>query len=201
MNSRYPINFVSAILTGIAYLFFSTLAYIQFPPPFSPSDYWLSDLGSQTLNPLGAWFYNTGVIITASFMLVWFLGLSQWRISGPSAQKWLLSVAQIAGLAGELALIMSAIYPINMYQQHSFWSHAHFMMLAMGIGFSVASLRYHPRFPRPLLYLGTAAAVSPFFVLAFDSLYILEWVAVSLFLAYVLAVGFSTRNALRAQMR
>jgi hypothetical membrane protein len=201
MNSRYPINFVSAILASTAYVFFSTLAYIQFPPPFSPSDHWLSDLGSQTLNVLGARFYNAGVIVTALFMLVWFVGLSQWRMQGLSAQKWPLLVAQMAGMAGELALIMSAVYPINMYQQHSFWSHAHFMMLAMGFGFSVASLRYHPRFPRLLLYLGTAAAVSPFFVLAFDSLYILEWVAVALFLAYVLAVGFSTRNALRPQMR
>jgi hypothetical membrane protein len=201
MTSRYPASYVSAILTSISYLVFSALAYIQYPPPFSPSANWLSDLGNETANVLGARFYNTGIILTGSLLLVWFLGLSEWRIQGPSPQNWLLLVTKIAGTMGALSLIMSAVYPINMYQQHSFWSHAHFMMLAMGFGFSVASLRYHPRFPRLLLYLGTTTAVSPLFVLAFGSLYFLEWVTVGLFLAYVLSVGFSTRYALRPQLR
>ena len=201
MTSRYPISYVSAILTSISYLVFSTLAYIQYPPPFSPSDHWLSDLGSRTLNVLGARFYNTGIIVTALFLLVWFLCISQWRVTNPSPQNWFLLVAKITGAAGALSLVMSAVYPINMLQQHSFWSHAHFMLLAMGFGFSVASLRYHPRFPRPLLYLGTAAAMSPLFVLAFGELYILEWVTVGIFLAYVLSVGISARNTFRPGLR
>jgi hypothetical membrane protein len=200
MTSRYPISYVSAILASTSYLVFSGLAYIQYPPPYSPSANWLSDLGDQTVNVLGARFYNTGIILTASFLIVWFLGLSQWRIQSPSPQNWLLLITKIAGTMGCLSLIMSAVYPINLYQQHSFWSRAHFMMVAMGFGFSVASLRYHPRFPRLLLYLGTTAAVSPLFALAFGNLYFLEWVTVGLFLAYVLSVGFSTRHALRPQL-
>ena len=195
MHSRYSVSYVSAILACVSYLAFTTLAYIRYPSPYSPGANWLSDLGNETVNVLGARFYNAGVIATASFLLVWFLGLSEWRVQGPSLQKWFLLVATMAGTVGVLGLIMSAVYPISMYQQHSFWSHVHFMALAMGFGFSVAALRYYPRFPRPLLYLGTFAAVLPLFGLAFGSVYWLEWVSVGMFLAYVLSVGFSLRES------
>ncbi len=197
MRTRYPICHFSAILVSVSYLSFAVLARVLYPSRFSPSSNWLSDLGNRSVNVPGARFYNTGIIVTALFLIVWFLGLSQWRVQGSAPQKWLLRVAMVAGTLGCLSLALSALYPIDMFAEHAFWSHAHFMMLAMGFGFSVASLRYHPRFPRKFLYLGTAAAMSPLFVLVLDRIFFLEWLAVGLFLAYVLSVGFSTKELLR----
>jgi hypothetical membrane protein len=147
MSSRYPICYVSAILASASYLVFSTLAYIGYPPPYSPGANWLSDLGDQTVNAVGARFYNAGIIATGLFLLAWFLGLSQWRIEASSPQKGFLLAARVAGTAGALSLMMSAVYPINRFQQHAFWSHAHFMLLAMG----AELVRFGPR--RPMVTL------------------------------------------------
>jgi hypothetical protein len=87
---------------------------------------------------------------------------------------------------------MSAVFPIDMLQAHAFWSRAHYMMLAMGFGFSVAALACNPSFPRPLLYVGTLAAFSPLGTLIAGDVYWLEWVSVGLFLAYVSSVGVSS---------
>jgi hypothetical protein len=87
--------------------------------------------------------------------------------------------------------LMSLLVPIDMLAQHAFWSRVHYMMLAMGFGFSVAVLAVHPDFPRPLLHLGTLAAFSPLATWIAGDTYWLEWISVGLFLACVLLVDLA----------
>lgn len=189
MKLRMPINFVSAILGAIIYLAFATLAYINYPLPLSPWRNWLSDLGDQIVNPHGAIFYNTGIMLTALCLGIWFTaGLSQWRLKDNTAHQRLLLISRTAGILAAFALVMSAIYPINLPQVHSFWSKMHFIMFGVGFGFSVAALRYHPRFSNAILFVGVGASVLPLLMFVFDKFW-LEWVAVGLFIFYILSVG------------
>jgi len=193
MKFKYPINFFSANLCSVTYISFTILAYSQYPLSFSPMRNWLSDLGNQVDNPQGAIFYNLGVILAAAFLAIWFIvGLSQWRLKHHAIHRRLLTISQTAGVLAAFALIMSALYPINIPEVHSFWSQMHFMMFGMGFGFSVAALRYHPHIPKASLYLGTGAALLPTLMLAFGKAYWLEWIAVGLFIIYILSVGKAT---------
>src|SRR5574339_399625 len=190
MKSRFPVCYSSAILGAVTYIVFAILAYVQYPVSFSPIHNWLSDLGNTINNPQGAIFYNVGVVTSALFLAIWFTaGLSQWKLQHKTTHQRLLLISQIAGILAAIAMIMSAIYPINGFQIHAFWSKIHFMMFGMGFGFSVAALRYHPLLPKVNLYVGATAAVLPTLMLIFGNSYWLEWAAVGCMIVYMLLIG------------
>lgn len=191
MRHRWDLTCISGVLACIVYPVSAGLAYSRYPLAFSPSTHWLSDLGDRAVSAGGAPYYNAGILITGPLVFLWFVGLSQWRVPGNLRQRWYLLISQAAGALGALAILMSAVFPIDMLAQHAFWSRVHYMMLAMGFGFSVAALAVHPNFPRPLLYLGTLAAFSPLATWIAGDTYWLEWISVGLFLAYVLLVGLA----------
>lgn len=190
IKSRFPVCYYSAILGAISYIAFAILAYARYPLPFSPIHNWLSDLGNQIDNPQGAIFYNIAVILSAICLAIWFTaGLSQWKLKHETAHQRLLLISQTAGLLAAFAMIMSAIYPINIFHIHAFWSQVHFMMFGIAFGFSVATLRYHPFVPKGVLYLGAGAAVLPTLMFIFGDFYWLEWVAVGSMILYMLSIG------------
>ncbi len=202
MKSRSLVCFGSAVQCAVTYVYFAALAYMKYPLLISPFRNWLSDLGNQVVNPKGAVFYNIGVILTALCLAVWFTaGLSEWRLKGNAAHRRLLVISQAAGVLSAVALTMSALYPINLPQVHSFWSRIHFMMFGMGFGFSVAALRYHPRFTRANLCLGIVTALMPCLMLVLGSAYVLEWVAVGCIIAYMLSIGIASLTFTSAENR
>jgi hypothetical protein len=147
-------------------------------------------MGNQITNPQGAIFYNIGVIVCAVFLLIWFTaGLSQWRLEDPIIQRRMLFIAQFGGVLTALALMMSALYPINHLQAHAFWSDINFILFGISFAFSVAALRYHHNFPKILLFLGGLAAVLPSLVLLVNTAYWLEWLAIAVFMFYILTIG------------
>ncbi len=104
-------------------------------------------------------------------------------------QQILLLISQTAGILAAFGLIMSALNPINFPLEHYFWSKVHFMMFSMGFGFSVAAFRYHPYITKENLYLGAYAALLPTLMFIFSNTCWLEWVAVGLFILYILSIG------------
>lgn len=192
MKIRLPICFISAVLCTLTYVIFTIMSYTKNPQQVSPLHNWLSDLGNQITNPQGAIFYNLGVILCALFLAIWFVaGLSQWRLRGHIIQQRLLVIAQVGGVLTAFALMMSALYPINHLSEHALWSDINFILFGISFAFSVVALRYSPHFPKSLLFIGGFAAIMPTLVLFINSAYWLEWVAVGLFLIYILAVGAS----------
>jgi len=192
MKMRLPICFSSAVLSGLTYVVFAVVAYFKNPQPISPLNHWLSDLGNQVTNPQGAIFYNLGVILCAVFLAIWFAaGLSQWKLKDHIIQQRLLFVAQVGGVITAFALMMSALYPIIRLQEHAFWSDINFILFGISFAFLVAALRYHPHIPKALLIIGGFAAVLPTFVLLINNAYWLEWVAVGMFMIYMLWIGVS----------
>ena len=191
---RNQMSFVSGVLASAGYLVFTLLAYGCYPSPYSPATNWLSDLGNPELNPGGAILYNIGIILTSLLLVVFFLGLSVWKIEGNRAQVVMLRLTQVFGVLGSICMLMSAVYPINHYTIHAFWSTSLYVLLSTAFIFSAAMLRYHPGVPRWLLFLGIATGLMVIMTSFLQTVYVLEWITVLLFLFYVTLLGFETRR-------
>jgi hypothetical membrane protein len=197
MKKVQSISFYSAIMLVFGYLIFSLLAYSQYPFAFSPMTNWLSDLGNIEHNPNGAIFYNIGILLTAVMLLLFFLGLSSWKITDNRVQVVMLRLTQVFGMLGAFCMMMSAIFPINNYSIHAFWSTSLYILLSTGFIFLAAALRYHKEVPSWMLVLGISTAPLVILTKFFPTLYILEWIIVSISLVYVCLVGIETHRLLR----
>ncbi len=184
---------ITGILAVLCYLAFTILAYSRYPLPYSPTSNWLSDLGNPSINPQGAIFYNIGIISTALLLIAFFLGLSVWKIEGNRVQVIMLRLTQAFGILGAFCMILSAIFPINLFKIHSFWSSSLYIMLSTAFIFSVAMLRYHQKVPRWLLILGISIALMVILTSFFPNVYLLEWITVFLLLSYVALLGIETK--------
>lgn len=198
MKKRVQISTAASIVAAFCYVFCSLLAFSHYPGAYSPLRNWLSDLGSRSLNPQGARFYNLGIIATAVLLGAFFLGLSRWRMEGRRMQRAMLRTTQAFGLLGCLAMAMSAVYPIDHLAQHRFFSISLYIMLGTAFVFSVAALRYHTQCPRWVLALGVVTGLVDIASALLSSIHLLEWLTVALFLAYVLAVGRATNRDAQA---
>ncbi len=190
------VSFYAGILVALCYLTFTLLAFLQFPPPFSPMMNWLSDLGNPSLNPFGASLYNIGIISTALLLALFFLGLSVWQVVNKRSQIIMLRLAQVFGISGSFCMMMSGIHPINSFEIHSFWSTALYILLSTALVFLPALLCSHQRTLGWLLVLGVTAAIMVILSGFFPAVYLLEWITVLLFLALVVLVGVKTRLSL-----
>ncbi len=187
-------SLITGILAVLCYLTFTVFAYSRYPLPYSPTSNWLSDLGNANINPQGAIFYNIGIISTALLLIVFFFGLSVWKIEGNRAQGIMLRLTQAFGILGAFCMILSAIFPINLFKIHSFWSSSLYIMLSTAFLFSVAMLRYHQNVPRWLLVLGVSIALMVILTSFLQNVYLLEWITVFLLLSYVALLGIETKS-------
>ncbi|MFX0163852.1 MAG: DUF998 domain-containing protein [Candidatus Hodarchaeota archaeon] len=101
------------------------------PPPFSPLNNYMSNLGNSSFNPDGAIIYNTSVIISGILFIIFFTGLYQWY-SSSIIDNILLKMTQILGFLLSITIIMTGIFSENFKRQHVFWS-----ILAGILGFLV----------------------------------------------------------------
>lgn len=200
MKKHLSLSFVTSLFAILCYLTFALLAFAQYPLPYSPMSNWLSDLGNADLNPHGAFFYNIGIVVTGVLLLLFFLGLSQWKMENNRIQNLMLRLTQGFGILGALALVMSGLYPINFSALHSFFSISLYILLGTAFFFSVAALRYYPTCPKWLLILGALAALVDILSGVFHSVYVLEWVTVSLFLCYPVLLGVETNRLVSEKM-
>jgi hypothetical membrane protein len=190
MSKKNYISSISGYLVVVCYLTFTVLAYTHYRMAYSPVTNWLSDLGNLILNPHGFYFYNIGIIATALLLALFFIGLSIWKLNNSRIQNIMLLLMQGFGLLGSLSMIMSAIFPINVFDMHSFWSKSLYIMLGTAFVFSVAAFRYHRKVPIWLLILGLSIAFIVILTSVFPTLYLLEWITVLLFLGYVGLISF-----------
>jgi hypothetical membrane protein len=197
MKRYYSLSFVTSIFAILCYLAFALLAFSRYPLPFSPLRNWLSDLGNADLNPSGSLFYNIGIVTTGILVLPFFLGLSQWKTGNNRRQNLMLFITQGFGILGALAMVMSGLYPINLFAIHSFFSACLYILLGTAFAFSVAALRYHPTCPRWLLILGASTALVAMLFGFFHTITVLEWVTVALFLCYLGVLGAETNTVFK----
>jgi len=187
--------FLSSYLVLLSYSICTLLAYLHYRLAYSPINNWLSDLGNKISNPTGAIYYNAGILISAIWLMMFFIGFSIVKSRKNRIQKLMVFLTQFFGLIGCASMALSAFFTIDNPRPHSFLSAVLYISLGTAFAFSVAALRYNPKWPRWLLLLGVLAAL--FDLLAsifFNNVPVFEWITVSLFLAYVVLTGVSLRS-------
>jgi hypothetical membrane protein len=182
----------AGLLALVGYMSLALVAFSFYPGPFAPNRNWLSDLGNADVNPKGAIFYNLGIIFTGLFLLAFFLSFTQVKLKNHKIQNLMVGLTQLFGVLGSLSMVMSALYPINLLEQHRFWSVSLYVLLGSAFAFSVAALRYRFEFPRWVLVLGVITALCDIIWGIFQEVTLLEWITVGLFLGYVLVLSVKT---------
>jgi len=135
MKRHLSLSFVTSLLAVVCYLTFALLAFALYPLPYSPMSNWFSDLGNADLNPHGALFYNIGIVATGVVLLLFFIGLSRWKMEKNRRQNFMLRLTQGFGILGALALVISGLYPINFSALHSFFSICLYILLGDSVRF------------------------------------------------------------------
>lgn len=187
-------SYILSIIVVISYAAFTTLSLLNFPTSYSPISNWLSDLGNRQLNPTGAIFYNLGIVVTGSSLLLFFLSFSMWALAGNRIQNLMVLLTRITGVMGSFSMVMSAFFPISNEGIHTIWSASLYILIGTAFGFSVAALRYYSKYPRWLLYLGVLVALEDMVWGLVMNIYIMEWITVALFLLYTLLLGMATKR-------
>lgn len=98
-------------------------------------------------------------------------------------------LTRIFGILGGFAMILSAIFPINVPQLHQIWSISLYVSFGTAFVFSAFALRYIPSYPRWALALGLLAACPDIASGIFHDTTLLEWVTAGFLLAYLLAIS------------
>lgn len=194
MGRIRPFHSMYAYVAVPIYSFFTLAAFARFPGRFSPFHNWLSELGNPDQNPDGAIFYNTGILLTGLFVLLFFLGLSRLRIKKAKIQNRLVLLTRIFGVLGSVAMILSGVFPINYAQEHQVLSIGLYILLGTAFAFSATALRYHPGFPKWVLAVGFFTAFVDILSGVFTEATILEWLTVAMFLFYLVLLNLFTKK-------
>jgi len=189
---RKGLAFITGLLIPISYIVFSLMALSKFTGPFSPLRNWLSDLGSQRLNPAGWWFYNLGIILTGVLLCLFFWGLSAWKAPGNRKQNFMVTLSSMVGILGGLSMVLSAVYPIDRPEIHSFFSASLYILIGSAFVFICVAFLYLPKFPRWMVVLGFLVAMEDMLWSVFLNTYIMEFITVGCFLLYCVLLGLHT---------
>ncbi len=186
---------LSSLLVLLSYSAFTLMAFSHYPLAYSPARNWLSDLGNKVVNPIGAIYYNAGIVITSAWLMLFFLGFSVVKSEENRIQNLMVLLTQLFGVSGCVSMALSAFFTIDNPEPHSALSAVLYISLGTGFAFSVAALRYNPKWPRMLLVLGVLSAsfdlVASVF---FSSVPVFEWITILLFLTYVVTSGNSMKK-------
>ncbi len=181
----------------LIYVAFTILAWAAYPAAYGPfNNNWLSDLGDRKANPGGAEFYVIGCIATGVLVGAAYAGLVAWYPSGARVQRYLLACMQIAGVFGAVAIVMTAVYTIDQFAAHQFWSQMINMGFALALFVSPFALRRRGRRLWPLVVVSALGYGSIVARLIFPDAHWLEWPSIGFLLAYMWVIALMTRSRL-----
>src|SRR5579872_6087875 len=184
-------------LATLLYVAFTILAWAAYPGTYGPfNNNWLSDLGDRNANPGGAEFYVIGCIATGVLVGAAFAGLLAWYSGGARVQRYLLACVQIAGVFGAVAIVMTAVYTIDQFAAHQFWSRMINVGFAIALFVSPFALRRRGRRLWPLVVVCAVGYCSIVARLVFPDAHWLEWPSIGLLLAYMWVIALMTQSQL-----
>ncbi len=195
MKQNKNVTLVLGILIAAVYTLMTAISLIKYPDAFSPASNWLSDLGNKIVSPAGSIFYNTGIYMTGSLLILFFISFGVHQLPEKRMQNIMLFLTQGIGVLGSLAMILSGVFSINHPQPHSLFS----MLLRIGLGtafgFSVAAFLYYKKFSRLTLAVGVVTTLTDLAVsMFFPDTHLLEWLVIFLFLLYCVLLGYGVNR-------
>jgi hypothetical protein len=195
-----------AVFAGLAaitvYVVFTAIAFFKYPDKFSPFANWLSDLGNPGVNQSGAVFYNAGCIIAGLGLAVFFFTLRHWG-TGDRKTRYFLTAAQISGLLSASFLIVSAVFPLGSQTPvHEFASKMITIFFGFFFTFSATALLKYTGAVRWCAYYGFLSALVNFVYGAFlFSVFVVEWVAIGMFIIYVLMLSLASGSLFNQEVK
>ena len=158
----------------------------------NPIENWLSDYGNSFVNPDGAVLYNTGCVITALLLAVFYIGMYRWYEWGRTARKFNISfaIAQIGGLIGSVFLILTTVFTLGTHTElHSVFSQVNMIAMDFFLSFTATGLLMNPRIHKGIGIFGYFAFIFNVVTMnAFVDFYVSEWIFFLLFMVYVVLV-------------
>jgi len=158
----------------------------------NPLEFWLSDYGNPLVNPSGAAIYNTGCVITAILLALFYIGMYRWYRRDRTARKFNISyaVAQAGGLLGSLFLILTTVYTLGTdISMHGLFSTANMIGMDFFLSFTAAAFLMNPRIHKGVRIFGFLVSVFNIVTMnAFTDCYVSEWIYFLLFMAYLVLV-------------
>lgn len=112
--------YVSGIIGICVYCILTWISASYYPGSFGPMTDYLSVLGNSNLNPDGAVFYNLGVSLTGLTLIPFYIGMYM-TYGKPTGSK-LISIATVFGFLNCLSILLSAVFPEDVYELHFIWS-------------------------------------------------------------------------------
>lgn len=198
---RHRIGAWAVVLAGAAttvYLSLALAAYLAYPAAFSPwNNNWLSDLGNRDLNPDGAIFYRAGCSLSGSLMIALFLSLMPWHDNAARREHRLVAWAQVFGVFAGLAMVMTAVYPEDLFDTHQFWSRVLFSAFAGLLFVSTLAFRRPGHSNAPITFTAAIGYAVIALWLLFSGAHWLEWIAVADLLLFSCLLGARTTKLWR----
>jgi Protein of unknown function (DUF998) len=146
-------NPASGMAAFVIFTVCTLTAVALYPTPYNPLYDWLSNLGNVNFNPVGAYFFNGGCILTGIVMVPFFISLRSWY-DDVAWRKVLVIVGQAAGIFTAIALIEVGIFSETHIAEHMLAAGLLFKSLfILLILFNIALFR-HPAFMHGLAYYG-----------------------------------------------
>jgi hypothetical membrane protein len=200
MLKSHQIALALSILVVVTYVSFTAAALAGYPGSFSPQNNWLSDLGDRITSPEGSKFYNAGIYGAGSLLALFFIALNAIRIKDRKPQNIVLTLAIAFGVFGALSMILTGVFSIDNPQVHSLFSAMNRIGTGTAFGLSVAALAYHKGVRRGILVIGVITTLTDLITsVFFNTIHLLEWPVIFLFLAYCLLLGIETNRLARSR--
>ena len=158
----------------------------------NPLEFWLSDYGNPLLNPSGSMFYNTGCVITALLLALFYSGMLRWYRRDHTARKFNISyiIAQSAGLMSSLFLILTTVYTLGTDTRiHSLLSTANMIAMDFFLSFTAVAFLMNSMIHKSVGVFGFFTSVFNIVTMnAFSDCYLAEWLYFLLYMAYLVLV-------------
>ena len=184
----WKISRIAGIASVIFYISFLSASWSLAERPYSPLGNWLSDFGNSDLNPKGAVFYNTGMMLSGLSLFFFVPGFYKWRAKRPGRRMNVILILA-SGFMFSFSAIMAGFYSEDYGWLHSFWSAALFTALGFFL-FLSGFLFTHSQKTRPLAYFGFAAGIIDIALGLVFRAPVLEWITVALAFGYVTLISW-----------
>ncbi len=150
---KYSLSSITGLVAVVVFTVFTFISLALYPVPYNPLYEWLSNLGNINLNPIGSYFFNWGCILTGLILIIFFVGLYNWK-PVKTLSKIFLIIGMGLGILASISLIMVGVYPEIYIQQHLIAAVGVFILLFIIIIFLNMALFYNPKFIRGVAYFG-----------------------------------------------